>query len=84
MNAPGGLPLALTIGEPAGIGPDLTLAIWTRRIELDLPPFYIVGDSDFLRRRALSLALDVPLVGVKPSEAPVAFSRALPVVPLEA
>ena len=31
------LPLALTLGEPAGIGPDLTLALWRRRGELDLP-----------------------------------------------
>ena len=42
-------PLALTLGEPAGIGPDLALAIWRRRAELDLPPFYIVADPDFLR-----------------------------------
>ena len=31
--------LALTLGEPAGIGPDITLAAWLRRIALDLPPF---------------------------------------------
>ena len=46
--------LALTIGEPAGIGPDLTLAVWHRRAELDIPSFYIVADPDFLRRRAQS------------------------------
>jgi 4-hydroxythreonine-4-phosphate dehydrogenase len=27
-------PLALTLGEPAGIGPDITLAAWRRRAEL--------------------------------------------------
>jgi 4-hydroxythreonine-4-phosphate dehydrogenase len=83
MNGAGGLPLALTIGEPAGIGPDLTLAIWTRRGELDLPPFYIIADIGFLKRRTQSLALDVPLVEVDPSEAQTAFTRALPVVPLD-
>jgi 4-hydroxythreonine-4-phosphate dehydrogenase len=31
-------PLALTLGEPAGIGPDLALAVWHRRRELDVPP----------------------------------------------
>ena len=40
-------PLALTLGEPAGIGPDLALAIWSRRAEFELPPFYIVADPDF-------------------------------------
>ena len=34
-------PLALTLGEPAGIGPDITLAVWLRRDELELPPFYV-------------------------------------------
>jgi 4-hydroxythreonine-4-phosphate dehydrogenase len=41
-------PLALTLGEPAGIGPDLALAIWHRRAELDIPHFYIVADPEFL------------------------------------
>jgi 4-hydroxythreonine-4-phosphate dehydrogenase len=83
MSAPGGLPLALTLGEPAGIGPDLTLSIWKRRTELDLPPFYIIGEVDFLRRRARVLALDVPLAEADPAETYTVFPRALPVVPLE-
>ena len=36
-------PLALTLGEPAGIGPDITLAAWLRRAELELPAFYEIG-----------------------------------------
>ncbi len=75
-------PLALTLGEPAGIGPDLTLAVWLRRVELDLPPFYVIGDVDFLTRRARTLKLDVPFVEVTPETASAAFERALPVVPL--
>ncbi len=55
MSEPGGLPLALTLGEPAGIGPELTIRIWRRREELRLPPFYLVGDPDFVRDRAESL-----------------------------
>ncbi len=82
MSARGRLPLALTLGEPAGIGPDLTLAIWRRRVELDLPAFYVIGDVDFLARRARLLGLDVPLAAIAPAEAVAAFARALPVVPL--
>ena len=44
-------PLALTLGEPAGIGPDITLAAWQRREEFALPPFYLLSDPDFLARR---------------------------------
>jgi 4-hydroxythreonine-4-phosphate dehydrogenase len=76
-------PLALTLGEPAGIGPDLALAIWRRRAELDIPPFYIVGDADFLGRRANQLGLRVPMQTVKPERAVAAFRTALPVVALD-
>jgi 4-hydroxythreonine-4-phosphate dehydrogenase len=82
MTAGGDQPLALTLGEPAGIGPDLTLAVWRRRAELDLPPFYLIADPEFLRQRALLLKLDVPLAVVAPHETGAAFTRALPVVPL--
>ena len=76
-------PLALTLGEPAGIGPDLALAIWHRRAELDVPPFYIVADAAFLGRRAARLGLHVPLSLVKPEAAVAAFRTALPVVALD-
>jgi len=78
-----GRPLALTLGEPAGIGPDLTLAIWRNRAELALPPFYVVADRAFLADRARRLGLDVPLAAVSPAEATAAFAQALPVVPLD-
>src|SRR5947209_4793238 len=38
-------PLALTLGEPAGIGPDITLAAWHRRGEFGLPPFNPVAEA---------------------------------------
>ncbi len=74
--------LALTLGEPAGIGPDLALAVWRRRAELELAPFYIVADPDFLRRRAQELGLDVPIATTTAAAAAATFGNALPVVPL--
>jgi 4-hydroxythreonine-4-phosphate dehydrogenase len=76
-------PLALTLGEPAGIGPDITLAAWRRRVELDLPAFYLLGDPRCLARRAERLGLDVPIELVSPATAVAAFARALPVVALD-
>ncbi|TWC07126.1 4-hydroxythreonine-4-phosphate dehydrogenase [Bradyrhizobium macuxiense] len=73
-------PLALTSGEPAGIGPDITLAAWLRRRELDLPPFYLLGDPAALAERAKTLGLAVELAEVSTEEASAAFERALPVV----
>src|SRR5258707_12224187 len=73
-------PLALTSGEPAGIGPDITLAAWLRRRELDLPPFYLLGDSASLAERAKALGIAIELADVSAEEAATAFARALPVV----
>jgi 4-hydroxythreonine-4-phosphate dehydrogenase len=75
-------PLALTMGEPAGIGPDITLAVWTRRKQLDVPPFYVIGDPQALARRARRLGLDVPIEETTPATAAALFDRALPVVSL--
>jgi 4-hydroxythreonine-4-phosphate dehydrogenase len=76
-------PLALTLGEPAGIGPDLALSVWRRRSELDVPPFYLVADPGFLKRRAEHLGLDVPVAAVTPRTAAAAFGSALPVVAID-
>jgi len=45
-------PLALTLGEAAGIGPDITLSAWQQRAASALPPFYVLADADLLARRA--------------------------------
>jgi 4-hydroxythreonine-4-phosphate dehydrogenase len=76
------LPLALTLGEPAGIGPDLALAVWHRRAALNVPPFYLVGDEKFLQRRAAQLGLTVPTTAATPDMACAAFASALPVMPI--
>ena len=76
-------PLALTLGEPAGIGPDITLKAWTERGRHALPPFYLLADPEFLVRRARLLGLDVPIAVVSPGDATAAFADRLPVVPLE-
>src|SRR6478735_8800504 len=72
-------PLALTSGEPAGLGPDITIKAWLRRNELKLPPFYLLGDRDLLSDRAKALGLDVKLAAVRAEQAVAAFADALPV-----
>src|ERR1700716_4156640 len=73
-------PLALTSGEPAGIGPDITIKAWLRRNELKLPAFYLRGDRDLLSDRAGRLGLKVRFADVAPEDACKAFADALPVV----
>ena len=45
--------LVLTMGEPAGIGPDVTLGVWRDRDRLQVPAFYCLADPDALRARAV-------------------------------
>lgn len=73
-------PLVLTLGDPAGIGPDIALSAWLRRSEQGLPAFIVAGDPGALRARARHLGLDVPLVETTPEEAAARFPRALPVL----
>ena len=77
-------PLALTMGEPAGVGLELALAAWRRRRELDLPPFFLLADPDHLAARARALRLDVPIRETAPADAGAAFADALPVAALTA
>jgi 4-hydroxythreonine-4-phosphate dehydrogenase len=72
--------IALTLGEPAGIGPDVTLKAWLRRRELKLPSFYLLGDRGFVAERAKILGLDVRLAETSAEEACGVFSDALPIV----
>jgi len=72
-------PLALTLGEPAGIGPDLASAVFRRRTELDLPPFYVLGDPAFMARRAALTGPPVKIVACPPEQAAAVFATALPV-----
>ena len=74
-------PLAVTCGEPAGVGPDITLAAWAARKELALPGFYVRSDPGFLARRAKTLGLDVPIQAMEPGDTLDHFSKCLPVVP---
>jgi 4-hydroxythreonine-4-phosphate dehydrogenase len=73
-------PLALTSGEPAGIGPDITIKAWLRRNELKLPTFYLLGDPDFLCHRAKAFGVDLRIAEVSAEDAREAFADALPVV----
>ncbi|MGP8231099.1 MAG: 4-hydroxythreonine-4-phosphate dehydrogenase PdxA [Methylovirgula sp.] len=79
MAATRGL-VALTRGDPSGIGPELALKAWAALHEdATAPAFFVIAERDHLAGLARRFGLDVPLAIVKPSEAAAAFPRALPV-----
>ncbi len=72
-------PLAVSIGDPAGIGPEILAAAWTRRVEEGLPPFFAIGD-----RRALEAVWPGPIATLAaPGDAAAAFDEALPLVQVD-
>jgi 4-hydroxythreonine-4-phosphate dehydrogenase len=73
--------LALTQGDPAGIGPEISLKAWLRRDTVDAP-FVVLGDPDFLARTSARLGLGVPVEPATIESASETFPRALPVMPL--
>jgi len=83
QSARAALPVALTMGEPAGIGPDITLKAWMARRARDVAPFVLIADGEVMRERARLLGLDVPMREVgRAEEALAAFDSALPLMPL--
>ncbi|HLI12455.1 MAG TPA: 4-hydroxythreonine-4-phosphate dehydrogenase PdxA [Alphaproteobacteria bacterium] len=75
-------PIALTMGEPAGIGGEIALKAWLRRAPASLPPFFAIDDPDRLAGLARELGLDVAIEAIAdPAAALACFGRALPVLP---
>lgn len=80
-TAPLDAPLVISLGDPAGVGPELIAAAWAARHEERLAPFFVAGSAEVLRQAAASRGIEMPvhLVG-SPDEALSHFDRALPVL----
>lgn len=76
---PAPIPLAVTLGDPAGIGPEIVAAAWAARREAGLPPFFAIGDC-----RSIEAVWDGPVEKLaNPSDAALVFDRALPLVEVD-
>lgn len=72
-------PLAVSLGDPAGIGPEIVAKAWSERQVHGLPPFFCVGDE-----RALTGVWSGPIAHISdPAEATSCFDRALPILAIE-
>jgi 4-hydroxythreonine-4-phosphate dehydrogenase len=80
--SPASAPLAIALGDPAGIGPEVILGAWLRlRAERRAPPAFVVGGPAVLRAAAEALGLDCPIVPIAdPAEALFASAAGLPVM----
>jgi len=72
------LPLALALGDPAGIGPEIILESYAR-LKGGSRPFFVMGGSDVLRAAAGDGSAAIVPIGA-PDEAAEAFAKGLPVL----
>ena len=80
MADEGMVPLAISMGEPAGVGPDLILQLYANREAHGLPAFAVYGNLGFLASRARRLGLDIAFEAADITKATEIFPTALPVV----
>ena len=74
-------PLAVSLGDPAGIAPELIAEAWAQRETAGLAPFCVVGGASVLIAAAQTRGLSVPIIPITaPDEASAAFSSGLPVL----
>jgi 4-hydroxythreonine-4-phosphate dehydrogenase len=74
-------PLAVSLGDPAGVGPELIAAAWARRAQLALPPFAVLGGAEVLRAAAVARGLSFPIEPIASlADAAAVFPSALPVM----
>ena len=66
------LPLAVTMGDPAGCGPQITSLAWKTLRTASAAPFYVIGDPSVFSGPVMTIS--------DPSEAADVFSTALPVL----
>ncbi|TPM34085.1 4-hydroxythreonine-4-phosphate dehydrogenase PdxA [Mesorhizobium sp. B2-2-2] len=76
--------LALSVGDPSGIGPEIAIAAFLARTAAALPPFYLLADPALIASRARRLGVSLPIEETTPAQATEVFGRALPVVTLAA
>ncbi|WP_027165546.1 4-hydroxythreonine-4-phosphate dehydrogenase PdxA [Mesorhizobium sp. WSM3224] len=77
-------PLALSVGDPSGIGPEIAIAAWQAGDSAGVPPFYLLADPALIEARARLVGANVTIAETLPGQAAHHFARMLPVAPLDA
>lgn len=75
-------PLAVTMGEPSGVGGEITLKAW-QSLRNAGTPFFVLDNPQRLAMLSQRLGLNVPIADItQPESASVVFRNQLPVLPL--
>jgi len=75
-------PLAITMGEPGGIAPDITVKAWLNLRSGFERSFFVIGDVDVMKSRASMMGEHIDFAVIaRPEQSPALFAEALPVLP---
>ena len=77
------LPLAVTQGDPSGIGPEIAIKAWRVARDNGGPTFFVLGDPAHLGRVSGALGFATPIEATQLEDVGRIFPRALPVVALK-
>jgi 4-hydroxythreonine-4-phosphate dehydrogenase len=81
IQSMGQAPLVVSLGDPAGVGPELIAAAWVAREVAELAPFVVAGGASVLEAAASSRGINLPVREIfHPAEALDCFDYALPVL----
>ncbi|WEZ83891.1 4-hydroxythreonine-4-phosphate dehydrogenase PdxA [Rhizobium sp. 32-5/1] len=75
-------PLALSMGDPAGIGPDISIAAWLNRKAWQTPAFLFIGDPQVVHDRAALLGQEIIIRETDAASAAGIFENTFPVLPV--
>lgn len=77
-------PLAVTMGDPAGVGLQIAAQAWRHRVQLGLPPFAIFASDTALKTHVAALGGAIPVCQIDHvGDAAGTFQDALPFIPVE-
>lgn len=85
MSAQPALPIVVSSGDPAGIGPELICVAWAARAAHALKPFLVVANAELLEAAARARGLELAVIAISdPREADRCFAEGLPVIDIGA
>ncbi len=75
--------LALSVGDPSGIGPEIALMAWLLRHEREIPAFFLIADPRQVAMRAKTIGINAPMEVCNPRDVQDIFQKALPIYSLQ-
>jgi len=80
-DIPSSLPIALTMGDPAGIAPEITAMAWKFYRDTNIR-FFLIGHPETIQKALCNISLPNPIKINHPDQCMSAFAQGLPVLPL--